>query len=273
MSPLTSARSGQGKAKPCCGHESMLANHPDKRSLYKRALPCFQKCLLRSKILLSISAPRPFSASVPLPCDRRPPQTATGRRRAAQTALWGPDAPKRPQDAGERPRRLSGGQMPPNGHRTPESGPDGHRTPESGPDGSLGARCPQTATGRRRAAQTALWGPDAPKRPQDAGERPRRLSGGQMPPNGHRTPESGPDGSLGARCPQTATGRRRAAQTATGRRRPPLFSARSQPLVLTRLEGVDPPWNPLFLSNPSRACARLRVRARIMRPRARFWPS
>ena len=201
--PLTSA-SGQGKAKPCCGHESMLANHPDKRSLYKWALPCFPKCLLRSKILLSISAPRPFSASVPLPCDRRPPLTATGRRRAAQTALWGPDAPKQPQDAGDRP--------------------DGHRTPESGPDGSLGARCPQTATGRRRP-------------------------------------------------PLTATGRRRPPLTATGRRRAALFSARSQPLVLDQVGGCGPPpGTPLFLSNPSRACARPRVRARIMRPRARFWP-
>ena len=162
MSPSPAAR-GHGKAQPCRGHESMLANHPDKRSLYKWALPCFPKCLLRSKILLSISAPRPFSASVPLPCDRRPPQTATGRRRAAQTALWGPDAPKRPQDAGERPRRLSGGQMPPNGHRTPETAPDGHRTPESGPDGH---RTPES-------------GPDGHRTPESG-------------PDGHRTPETAP---------------------------------------------------------------------------------
>ena len=104
----------------------------------------------------------------------------------------------------------------------------------------LAIRAPQTATGRPRAPQSA---PERPRRPQDAPERPR--------------------------APQTATGRPRAPQTATGRphsQQDPNLSS------WTRLEGVEPPETPFFLSNPSRACARPRVRARIMRPRARFWP-
>ena len=195
----------------------MLANHPDKRSLYKQALPCFPKCLLRSKILLSISAPRPFSASVPLPCDRRPPQTATGRRRAAQTALWGPDAPKRPQDAGERPRRLSGGQMPPNGHRTPESGPDGSLGPDA-------PKRPQDAGDRPRRPQDAG---ERPRRPQDAGERPRR------PQDAGERPRRPQDAGERPRRPQDAGDRPYSQQD------PNLSS-------WTRLEGVDPPWNPPF---------------------------
>ena len=175
--------------------------------------------------------------------------------------------------------------MPPDRHRTPESGPDGprgsrcpqtatgrrraaltalgvqmppdrHRTPESGPDGPRGSRCPQTATGRRRAALTAL--------------------GVQMPPDRHRTPESGPDGPRGPDAPQTATGRRRAALTALGgpdAPRPPQdapFSAKSPPLVLTRFGGGTPSETPFYLTHLGRAPAQ-RVRARIMRPRARFW--
>ena len=227
----------------------MLAKYPHKQSLYKWALPCFPQCLLRSKIPLSISAPRPFSASVPLPCDRRAPQTATGRRRAPQTATGRRRAPQTATGRRRAPQTATGRR------RAPQTATGRRRAPQTA---TGRRRAPQTATGRRRAPQTATGRRRAP---QTA--------------TGRR------------RAPQTATGRRRAPQTAPGRqdartpesapihrtRRAPLFSARSNLSSWTRLEGLEPPPKPpFFLSNPSRACARSRARARIMRPRARFWP-
>ena len=180
------------------------------------------------------------------------------------------DRPRRPQDAGERPRRLSGGQMPPNGHRTPESGPDG----------SLGARCPQTATGRRRAAQTALWGPDAPKRPQDAGDRPRRPQDAgerpRRPQDAGERPRRPQDAGERPRRPQDAGERPRRPQDAGERPRRPQdagdrpYSQQDPNLSSwTRLEGVDPPLEPPFfyLTHLGRAPARAYARALCARAR------
>ena len=168
--------------------------HTNAQGLYKWALPCFLRRLLCSKILPSIEALSHFPAQLPRKFQSRnpdAPQTATGRRRAALTALGGPDAPQ--TATGRRRAALTalGAQMPPDRHRTPESGPDGsgaqmppdrHRTPESGPDGPRGPRCPPD---RHRTPES---GPDGPRGPR-------------CPPDRHRTPESGPDGPRGPRCP------------------------------------------------------------------------
>ena len=108
--------SGQGAALSW-PREYAGESHTNAQGLYKWALPCFLRRLLCSKILPSIEALSHFPAQLPRKFQSRnpdAPQTATGRRRAALTALGGPDAP-------------------------------------------------QTATGRRRAALTALGGPDAPQ--------------------------------------------------------------------------------------------------------------
>ena len=164
---------------------------------------------------------------------------------------------------------------------------------ESAPDGQR-RRAPQTATGRRRADGQRRRAPRRPqtpesalRRPQDAGERPDGQDAGERPPDGHRTPESAPDGRPERprerrRAPQTAR-RRRAPRrpqtpesapdgqdagerprraTATGRRRAPesLFSARSNLSSWTRLRVWNPLKPPFFLSNPSRrAPARTRA--------------
>ncbi len=146
--------SGQGAALSW-PREYAGESHTNAQGLYKWALPCFLRRLLCSKILPSIEALSHFPAQLPRKFQSR-----------------NPDAP-------------------------------------------------QTATGRRRAALTALGGPDAP---------------------------------------QTATGRPILSKIPTSRPGPGLGG------------GGTPSETPFFLSNPSRACARPRVRARIMRPRARFWP-
>ena len=150
----------------------MLANYPHKRSLYKWALPYFPQCLLRSKIPLSISAPRPFSASVPLPCDRRAPQT--------------------PQDAGEEPQTATGRR------RAPQTATGRRRAPQTA---TGRRRAPQTATGRRRAPQTATGRRRAPQTATGRRRAPQTATGRRRAPQtatGRR------------RAPQTATGRRRA---------------------------------------------------------------
>ena len=205
--------SGQGAALSW-PREYAGESHTNAQGLYKWALPCFLRRLLCSKILPSIEALSHFPAQLPRKFQSRnpdAPQTATGRRRAALTALGGPDAPQ--TATGRRRAALTalGVQMP----------PDRHRTPESGPDGPRGSRCPQTATGRRRAALTAL--------------------GVQMPPDRHRTPESGPNGPRGSRCPQTATGRRRAALTALGGPDAPQTATGRRRAALTALGGPDAP--------------------------------
>ena len=132
-----------------------------------------------------------------------------------------------------------------------------------------GPDAPQTATGRRRAALTALGGPDAP---QTATGRRRAALTATGRRRAALTALGGPD------APQTATGRRRAALTALGGPDAPQ-TATGRP-ILSKIPTSRPgpglgggtPETPFFLSNPSRACARPRVRARIMRPRARFWP-
>ena len=154
--PLTRCEwSGQGAAFVVA--TSTLANYPNKRSLYKWALPYFPQCLLRSKIPLSISAPRPFA-----PDGHRTPESAP-----------------EPQDAGERPRRPRTPESAPDGHRTPESGPDGHRTPESGPDGH---RTPESGPDGHRTPESA---PDGLRTPA-----PQTATGRRRAPLGHRTPES-----------------------------------------------------------------------------------
>jgi len=266
--------SGQGEALSW-PREYAGEYHTNAQGLYKWALPCFLRRLLCSKILPSIEALSHFPAQLPRKFQSRnpdAPQTATGRRRAALTALGGPDAPQ--TATGRRRAAL-----------TALGGPDAPQTATGRRRAALtalgGPDAPQTATGRRRAALTALGGPDAPQ--TATGRRRAAL-----------TALGGPD------APQTATGRRRAAltalggpdapQTATGRRRAALTAlggpdapqtATGRP-ILSKIPtsrpgpglggGGTPSETPFFLSNPSRACARPRVRARIMRPRARFWP-
>ena len=132
-------------------------------------------------------------------------------------------------------------------------------------------RRPQDAGERPRRPQDAG---ERPRRPQDAGERPRR------PQDAGERPRRPQDAGERPRRPQDAGERPRRPQDAGERPRRPQdagerpYSQQDPNLSSwTRLEGVEPPPEPpFFLSNPSRACARARVRARIMRPRARFWP-
>ena len=140
--------------------------HTNAQGLYKWALPCFLRRLLCSKILPSIEALSHFPAQLPRKFQSRnpdAPQTATGRRRAALTALGGPDAPQ--TATGRRRAAL-----------TALGGPDAPQTATGRRRAALtalgGPDAPQTATGRRRAALTALGGQMPPRPPQDAGERP-----------------------------------------------------------------------------------------------------
>ena len=167
------------------------------------------------------------------------------------------ERPRRPQDAGERPGRrraaatgrrrapqtATGGESAPDGHRTPESAPDGHRTPESAPDGH---RTPESAPDGHRTPESA---PDGHRTPESA-------------PDGHRTPESAPDGH---RTPESAPDGHRTPESA------PILS-KIQPLVLDQVGGSGTPRNPPFFYLIHLGRAPARARARIMRPRARFWP-
>ena len=204
--PLTRC-SGQGKAQPLLWPRvRWRTTHTNEVCISEhfrifRSACCARKSLSRSRLLGHFRLQFPCLVTGERP---RRPQDAGERPRRPQDAG---ERPRRPQDAGERPRR-------------PQDAGERPRRPQ---DAGERPRRPQDAGERPRRPQDA--GERPPRRPQDAGERPRRpQDAGERP-----------------RRPQDAGERRRAPQTATGRRRAPLFSARSQPLVLDQVGGCGTP--------------------------------
>ena len=203
-----------------------------------RSACCARKSFSRSRLLGHFRLQFPCLAIGDRP---RRPQDAGERPRRPQDAG---ERPRRPQDAGERPRRpQDAGERP----RRPQDAGERPRRPQ---DAGERPRRPQDAGERPRRPQDAG---DRPRRPQDAGDRPRR------PQDAGDRPRRPQDAGERPRRPQDAGDRPYSQQD------PNLSS-------WTRLEGVDPPLEPPFFYLTHLGRAPARVRARIMRPRARFWP-